>query len=153
MARVEYYNDPNAPKANSLVPAVTASIRDSDDRILLVQPTDDGPWGLPGGVMVAGEAIADAAIRTVAEETGIQVEITGLVGIYTSPHHVTADEDGTVRQELSVCFHARPGSGQLSEAATARWLDVAELDGLPIHPSSRTRINDALGDRARPRIA
>ncbi|MDT7600437.1 MAG: hypothetical protein QOK26_2514 [Pseudonocardiales bacterium] len=153
MARVEYYNDPNAPKANSLVPAVTASIRDSDDRILLVQPTDDGPWGLPGGVMVAGEAIADAAIRTVAEETGIQVEITGLVGIYTSPHHVTADEDGTVRQELSVCFHARPGSGQLSEAAPARWLDIAELDRLPIHPSSRTRINDALGDRARPRIA
>ncbi|HEV7791684.1 MAG TPA: NUDIX domain-containing protein [Pseudonocardia sp.] len=153
MARVEYYNDPNAPKATSLVPAVTAAIRDSDDRILLVQPTDDGPWVLPGGVMVAGEAIADAAIRTVAEETGIQVEITGLVGIYTSPHHVTADEDGTVRQELSVCFHARPGSGQLSEAATVRWLDIAELDGLPIHPSSRTRINDALGDRARPRIA
>jgi ADP-ribose pyrophosphatase YjhB (NUDIX family) len=153
MARVEYYNDPNAPKANTLVPAVTASVRDSDGRILLVQPADDGPWALPGGAMLAGEAIADSAIRAIAEETGIAVEIVGLVGLYTSPHHVTVDADGTVRQELSVCFHARPSSGQLSEDGTARWLAVAELDELPVHPSTRTRINDALGDRTRPRIA
>jgi ADP-ribose pyrophosphatase YjhB (NUDIX family) len=40
--------------------------------------------------MEIGESIADAAVREVAEETGLMVELTGLVGIYTDPGHVMA---------------------------------------------------------------
>jgi ADP-ribose pyrophosphatase YjhB (NUDIX family) len=157
MARVDYYNDPAAPKANSLVPSVTAAVRDDAGRLLMIHKIDNNYWALPGGGMDLGESIADAAIREVAEETGLRVEITGLVGIYTNPGHVMAYDDGEVRQEFSVCFHARPLGGALREDGTetkaANWLDVSELDALDIHPSMRTRINDALGDRARPRIA
>jgi ADP-ribose pyrophosphatase YjhB (NUDIX family) len=107
--------------------------------------------------MDLGESIADAAIREVAEETGVRVELTGLVGLYTSPGHVMAYDDGEVRQEFSVCFHARPQGGELREDGTetkaAEWVPVAQLDELSIHPSMRTRINDALSARARPRIA
>jgi ADP-ribose pyrophosphatase YjhB (NUDIX family) len=157
MARVDYYHDPAAPKANSLVPSVTAAVRDDEGRLLMIHKIDNNYWALPGGGMDLGESIADAAIREVAEETGLRVEITGLVGIYTNPAHVMAYDDGEVRQEFSVCFHARPQGGDLREDGTetkaAKWLDVSELDALDIHPSMRTRINDALGDRARPRIA
>ena len=157
MARVDYYNDPNAPKANSLVPSVTAAVRDGDGRLLMIHKIDNDYWALPGGGMDVGESIADAVIREVAEETGMRIEITGLVGIYTSPGHVMAYDDGEVRQEFSVCFHARPQGGELHEDGTetkaAVWVSVADLDGLSIHPSMRTRINDALSDRSRPRIA
>jgi ADP-ribose pyrophosphatase YjhB (NUDIX family) len=157
MARVDYYNDPNAPRANSLVPSVTAAVRDNDGRLLMIHKIDNNYWALPGGAMDLGESIADAAIREVAEETGIDIEIIGLVGLYTSPGHVMAYDDGEVRQEFSVCFHARPKGGRLREDGTetkaASWVARADLDGLSIHPSMRTRINDALGDRVRPRIA
>ena len=157
MARVDYYNDPSAPKANSLVPSVTAAVRDDEGRLLMIHKIDNDYWALPGGGMDLGESIADAAIREVAEETGLRVEITDLVGIYTNPAHVMAYDDGEVRQEFSVCFHARPQGGELHEDGTetkaAKWVAVSELDELPIHPSMRTRINDALADRTRPRIA
>jgi ADP-ribose pyrophosphatase YjhB (NUDIX family) len=156
MARVDYYNDPNAPKANRLVPSVTAAVRDDDGRLLLVHRADYDDWALPGGVMNVGESIADAVIRGVAEETGLKIEITGVVGVYTDPHHVTRYEDGEVHQELSVCFHARLLGERPGEDTTGRvvsWVEPSELEELPIHPATRIRINDALSDRARPRIA
>jgi len=106
--------------------------------------------------MDLGESVADAAVWEVAEETGITVEITGLVGIYTDPGHVMAYDDGEVRQEFSVCFHARPLGGELrtdgTETKAAEWVDVDRVDELSIHPSMRLRIVDALARRADPHI-
>jgi ADP-ribose pyrophosphatase YjhB (NUDIX family) len=157
MARVDYFHDPNAPKANSLVPSVTAAIRDDQGRLLLIHKIDNDFWALPGGAMDLGESIADAAVREVAEETGLTVEITGLVGIYTDPGHVMAYDDGEVRQQFSVCFHARRIAGEPREDGTetkaARWVDVDAVPELSIHPSMRQRINDALAEQGEPRIA
>lgn len=158
MARTDYYDDPSAPAANSLVPSVTAAVRDSEGQLLLIHKIDNGFWALPGGGMDLGESIRDAVIREVEEETGVRVEVTGLVGIYTDPGHVMAYDDGEVRQEFSVCFHARPIGGEPREDGTetraARWVDPAELAELSIHPSMRRRIDAALagGTRTEPEI-
>lgn len=85
MGRTEYYDDPNAPKANSIVVAVTAFITDDQDRVLLIQRTDNGRWAMPGGQQEIGETITQTAIRETKEETGIDIEITGLIGIYSDP--------------------------------------------------------------------
>jgi ADP-ribose pyrophosphatase YjhB (NUDIX family) len=53
-----------------------------------------------------GESAAEAALRETAEETGVTIELTGLVGIYTDPGHVMAYDDGEIRQQFSICFHA-----------------------------------------------
>src|SRR3954454_22059599 len=100
MAPVDYYHDPDAPKANSVVPSTTVAVRDDAGRLLLIHKVDNDLWALPGGGMDLGESIADAAVREVAEETGLAVELTGLVGIYTDPGHVMAYDDGEVRQEF-----------------------------------------------------
>jgi ADP-ribose pyrophosphatase YjhB (NUDIX family) len=156
MARTDYYHDPDAPPANSLVPSTTAAVRDGAGRLLLIHKVDNDYWALPGGGMNLGESIADAAVREVAEETGMTVELTGLVGIYTDPGHVMAYNDGEVRQEFSVCFHARVLGGTPredgSETKEVRWVDPADIAELSIHPSMRRRIDDALADRSAPQI-
>ena len=51
----------DAPAANSVVVAAVAFVQDKDDRVLLVQRSDNGLWALPGGAQDAGEFIAQTA--------------------------------------------------------------------------------------------
>ncbi|WP_030207907.1 NUDIX hydrolase [Streptomyces sp. NRRL S-87] len=145
MARRDYEDDPEAPKANSLVPAASAVVVDDGGRILLHRRSDNGMWALPGGKMELGESIGECAVRETLEETGLTVEITGLVGTYTNPGHVFAYDDGEVRQEFSICLLARPTGGTLrtsDESFEVDWFTPDEVDDLPMVPSIRKRISD-----------
>ena len=157
MPRTDYFDDPLAPKANSLVPTVTVAVRDALGRLLVVHKIDHDSWALPGGAVDLGESVAGAAVREVAEETGVTVEVTGLVGIYSDPRHVMAYDDGEVRQQFSICLSARHVEGEPrpdgTEVRAARWVEPAEFAGLKMHSSMRSRIDDALSGRAEPRIA
>lgn len=148
MARIDYFNDPSAPAVNSVVPSVTVAIRDDAGRILLIHKVDNDLWALPGGGHDPGERITDTAIRETLEETGIEVEIMRLVGIYTNPRHVIAYDDGEVRQQFSLCFEAKWTAGSPREDGTEtkaiRWVEPTELNTLNIHPSMRLRIDHAL---------
>ncbi|MGH3928816.1 MAG: NUDIX hydrolase [Pseudonocardiaceae bacterium] len=115
----------------------------------------NGCWirTIPGGAQNIGEPCTEAAVREVHEETGLGVEITGLVGIYSDPRHVIAYDDGEVRQEFSVCFHARPIGGQLmpsSESKQVHWVEPEHLANLAIHSSVRLRIEHGLQGRPEP---
>ncbi|CAM5730067.1 NUDIX hydrolase OS=Streptomyces antimycoticus OX=68175 GN=SSPO_061090 PE=3 SV=1 [Streptomyces antimycoticus] len=81
MGRIEYYNDPNAPKANTLIPASNLLVVDDSGAILLQRRRDTGQWALPGGAQDIGETAAQCAIRECREETGIIAEITGFLGV------------------------------------------------------------------------
>jgi ADP-ribose pyrophosphatase YjhB (NUDIX family) len=149
----DYYDDPAAPKANSIVVAVTVAVVNARGELLLIERTDNGLWALPGGAQDTGESVVQAAQREVREETGIQVEITGLSGIYSDPKHVIAYDNGEVRQEFSLCFHAKPVSGELrssSETRQTRWVPPDSLPDLKIHPSMRLRIEHALKQEPQP---
>jgi ADP-ribose pyrophosphatase YjhB (NUDIX family) len=145
--RQDFLNDPQAPTVNSLMPAASVIAFDPAGRILLQRRTDNDKWALPGGVMRPGETIAATAVRETKEETAVEVEVTGLVGIYTDPHHVIAYKNGEVRQEFNICFRGRALSSTTrtsSESMEARFVDPAELDGLAMHPSTRLRIEHSL---------
>lgn len=155
MARVDYFNDPNAPQANSIVPSVTAVALNEAGEILLIHKTDNNLWALPGGGIDVGESAPAAAVRETKEETGFDVEVTGLIGIYTNPAHVMAYDDGEVRQQFSICFHARITGGKLrtsSESKEAAFVHPSKLEELNIHPSMRMRIDHGLASRAEPCI-
>jgi ADP-ribose pyrophosphatase YjhB (NUDIX family) len=147
MARVDYYNDPDAPTATSIVPSVTAIVRDAAGALLMVHKTDNNLWALPGGAVDPGESVTDAVVREVKEETGMNVEIIDLSGIYTAPRHVMAYDDGEVRQQFSLCFRTRLLGGTTttsSETSEVAFVPVDQMDTLNIHPSMRLRINHGL---------
>lgn len=147
MSRIDYFRDPSAPKANSVVPSVTAVVQDERGNLLLIHKSDNDLWALPGGGHDAGESIAQTVVREVDEETGIAVIVEDIVGLYTDPEHVMKYDDGEVRQQFSICFHARPVGGELrtsSESKEVRWVSPADLDKLDIHPSMRLRITHGL---------
>ena len=155
MARRDYLNDPNAPKANSIVPSVTAIVTNDVGELLLVHKTDNKLWALPGGGMDPGESIAQAAVRETKEETGIDIEVTGIVGLYTNPHHVIAYDDGEVRQQFSVCFTTQLLGGQISissETSEVEFVPLGRLDELNIHKSMRLRIDHWRENRSEPYI-
>ncbi|ROT25858.1 NUDIX hydrolase [Micromonospora sp. HM5-17] len=144
MARIEHYNNPDAPKANSIVVAVTVFVVDDQDRVLLIRRTDNGLWALPGGAQDFGEYIAETAVRETREETGVDIRVTGIVGIYTNPNHVIEYSNGEARQQSSICFRAEYLGGEprtSDESSAVRWVARAELDTLDIHPSMRLRID------------
>jgi 8-oxo-dGTP pyrophosphatase MutT (NUDIX family) len=146
--RIDYYNDPAAPKANSVVPAAVAVVARDDGAVLLIRRTDNGNWALPGGAIEMNESAAEAAIRETFEETGIQVEVTGLLGVYSDPGHVihfTSNDE--VRREFSVVLTARPVGGEptmSSESSDVRWVAPADLAGYTMGSAMRKRVDDYL---------
>jgi ADP-ribose pyrophosphatase YjhB (NUDIX family) len=152
--RIDYYDDPDAPAANSLVPSVNVIVANEAGDILMIRRSDNDNWAVPGGAIDLGESVTQAAIRETKEETGIDCEITGLVGIYSDPKHVihyTSNDE--VRQEFSIVLTARPTGGQPTtsdESREVRWTKPGALDHLRMDRSMRQRIADYLEDTSRP---
>lgn len=155
MARIDYIDDPNAPEANSVVPSVVAIVTDDEGKVLLIHKTDNNLWALPGGGHEIGESIADTVVREVKEETGYDVAVERVTGLYTNPRHVMAYDDGEVRQQFSIAFRARLLGGQAatsSESKAVEWVAGEDIAGLELHPSMRLRIEHALEDRDGPYV-
>jgi 8-oxo-dGTP pyrophosphatase MutT (NUDIX family) len=152
--RIDYHNDPGAPKANRLVPSVNVVVVNDLGEILLIRRTDNGNWALPGGAIDLGESVAQAAVRETFEETGIECAITGVAGIYSDPGHVILyTSNGEVRQEFSIVLTARPVAGQptpSSESSEVRWVPPSGVPGYTMDQSMRGRINDFLAHKESP---
>lgn len=154
MGRVEYWHDPAAPPANTLVPACGVLAVNRAGEILLQRRRDTGQWALPMGRQEIGETPSQCAVRETYEETGVRVEVTGIVGVYSDPAHIVAYSDGEIRQEWELTLLARPVGGTPTineEASAVRWVAPADLDRLDIHPTMRRQIDDHLSGRT-PRI-
>jgi ADP-ribose pyrophosphatase YjhB (NUDIX family) len=105
--------------------------------------------------MQVGESIAETTVREVREESGLDVEIVRLVGIYTDPRQVIAYSDGEVRQQFSICFACRVTGGQLrkgDESTDIGFFAPTEFDQLNIQPSIRLRLQHYLENRSQPII-
>lgn len=65
---------------------VCVSILDNEGKLLLTKRQDFPIWCLPDGAVEPGESLVEAAVREAREETGLEIEVTRLVGIYSRPH-------------------------------------------------------------------
>jgi ADP-ribose pyrophosphatase YjhB (NUDIX family) len=154
--RIDYYDDPNAPQANSLVPSVNVVVTNDAGEILLIRRSDNDNWALPGGGIEIGESLTQAAIREVKEETGIDCQITGLVGIYTDPKHIILyTSNNEARQEFSIVLTATAVSGELTisdESQEVVWASVSHVKKYPMDRSMDLRLRHYTSARNRPQL-
>jgi ADP-ribose pyrophosphatase YjhB (NUDIX family) len=142
-------------RIEAIRPSVSAFVLHGG-RLLLQQRADNGRWGLPGGSIEIGETVAAATVREVEEETGFEVVVDRLVGVYSDPRvQVVRYPDGRVWHYVNLCFAcslrggtARPQPG---ESLAVDWFSPAELppDLVSLH---HQRIADAMTGSAVPFI-
>jgi ADP-ribose pyrophosphatase YjhB (NUDIX family) len=154
--RIDYYDDPSAPAATSIVPSVNVVVTNEAGEVLLIRRSDNDNWAVPGGAVDLGESVAQAAVRETQEESGIDCQITGVVGIYSDPKHVILyTSNGEVRQEFSILLTATATGGQptpSSESSDVRWVKVRELAEYGMDRSMRMRVDHYLERRGSPYI-
>jgi ADP-ribose pyrophosphatase YjhB (NUDIX family) len=155
-SRIDFYDDANGPAATSIVPSVNVVITNDADELLLIRRSDNDNWAIPGGAVDLGESLTQAAVRETREESGIECEVTGLVGIFTDPRHILLyTSNGEARQEFSIVVTARVTGGDLatsSESSEVRWVPVSQIGDYPMDRSMRLRIGHYLQGSSTPFI-
>jgi 8-oxo-dGTP diphosphatase len=117
--------------------AVSGVIFGDEGRVLLVRRRDYGNWEPPGGVLKVGESVQEGLTREVREETGLQISIERLTGVYENPEHGV----------LSLVFRCSSPSGNLrtsDEIAELRWVH-REAVGALLTDDYSAWIEDASG--------
>jgi ADP-ribose pyrophosphatase YjhB (NUDIX family) len=111
-------------------------------QVLLCHRRDLDIWNLPGGGMEIGELPPETAIRETREETGLEVEIERLVGVYSKPDN----------NDLVFVFTSRVVAGQLTINDEADQLRYFSLDALPANtiPKHVERLQDAVANHPQP---
>jgi len=142
-------------RAEAIRPSVSAFVL-REGRVLLQQRADNGRWGLPGGSIEIGETVTAAIVREVEEETGFDVAVERLVGVYSDPRvQIVRYPDGRVWHYVNLCFGcalrggtARPQPG---ESLAVDWFSPERLpfELVDLH---RQRIHDAMTGAAAPFI-
>lgn len=108
---------------------------DEHGRVLLIRRQDNGQWQAPGGILELGETFEEGVVREVLEETGVQVEVERLTGVYKN----------MPRGVVALVYRCRPVGGRTApspESAKVEWLAVE--DALPLMaPAFAVRVEDA----------
>jgi 8-oxo-dGTP diphosphatase len=95
------------------------------------QPPFEGWWALPAGFIEEGESVEQAAVRECKEETGLDIELLELFGVYSFP-------EGPIRSGIIIFYRARPVGGTLRADDDAQDVGVFPPDGLPEQLAFRT---------------
>jgi ADP-ribose pyrophosphatase YjhB (NUDIX family) len=126
---------------------VSAFVQDPQGRLLLTRRSDNGRWCLPGGHLDPGESAAEGCVREVQEETGLEIEILRLIGVYSSPDFLVVFQDGNQVQFVSLCFEGRITGGSMttsSETTEVGFYDQEQIAGLDVMETHLARISDGI---------
>lgn len=118
--------------------AVGAIVIDKGALLLIKRDREParGQWSLPGGRVEVGETLREALVREVREETGIDVDVDGLIGV---AERIVRDDEGAIEYHYVILdYVCTPRSTSLTagslkagdDAADARWVPVGELADL-----------------------
>lgn len=135
MPRSDYVASIRARIGNDLLqlPSVTAVIRDAD-RFLLARHAHSGLWSLIGGAVEPGEEPWDAVVREVAEETGAEIDVLGIVGAYGGPSLVFQYPNGDRVAYVTTAYECRlrgVATPDMDELLELGWFTRSQIAALP----------------------
>jgi 8-oxo-dGTP pyrophosphatase MutT (NUDIX family) len=140
-----------APKPNRPVrPASGAIIRDENGRILVMKRAHSDYWCVPSGWMEVGESAEQCCVREVQEETGLDVRVMRLVGLYSDPRSIIEYPSGDVLQGYLALFECTfdPSASKVSpESDGFAWIDQEALGTYNFMPDHKVFCRDAWADR------
>ena len=113
------------------------------DKIVLIKrlnPPYQGTWALPGGFVDIGETVEKAAVREALEETGLDVELKEMVGVFSDPGR---DPRG---HTVTICFTSL-GNGTLTASSDAQDAELFDPDDLPELAFDHKKIIQAARDK------
>jgi ADP-ribose pyrophosphatase YjhB (NUDIX family) len=122
--------------------SVAAVVLDDAGRALVIQRRDNGAWQLPGGVLELDEPIEAGVRREVLEETGLEVAVGRLTGVYKNMKlgvvalvfraEVVGGTAGPTEESSAVdWWPAAKVAAEMNETFAARILDALEESGAP----------------------
>lgn len=150
MSRI-IYGDRIGRSAKLLVGCSAVIFDETKQKVLLTRRADNGKWCLPSGHMEAGESASEACIREVKEETGLSVNVTRLVGIYTSPNRLIEYPDGNKFHPVALHFEAEIVEGKLTtsdETTGFGYYSLPEIYELDMMQPHVERIEDTFKEQA-----
>lgn len=148
MSQVLY--GPGLGKQGELRLGASAIIFDGEGKFLLTRRTDNGRWCLPGGALESGESVTVACQREVFEETGLEVRVKRLVGVYSYPDQLIIYNDGTKAFFVVVHFEVEVTGGELglsNETTDYGYFTKEQLETLEMHGRHKERILDSLANQ------
>src|SRR5262245_50960103 len=111
-------------------------------QLLLQQRTDDGLWGIPGGMLELGESLEDAARREVLEETGLIVDQLELFDVFSGRGMFHRYPNGDEAAIVSVVYITKDVSGEIlirnDESVALRYFSGEELKHVPLSAPNQT---------------
>ncbi len=122
-------------------------LNETKTKILLTERADNKQWCLPSGGVDSGETVEEACIREVYEETGLNVRVTRLVGVYSDPNCMVEYPDGNKAHVIAISFEAEIVGGELGlsdETTDFGYFTLKELEKLDMLLNHKERIVDAL---------
>ena len=125
----------------------SAVIFNQQRKVLLTRRADNDLWCLPGGAMEAGESISEACAREVWEETGLQVEVIRLIGVYSDPHRVVVYPDGKKVHIVTLNFEVTIIGGELGlsdETTEFGYFSLEEAAKMELISNHFERVRDVL---------
>ena len=119
-----------------------------DGGALLARRTNEpakGEWFTPGSRLYKGEGLSAAAERVARSELGIEVDLTGRLGVYSHLWEVTSVDGVDSRHTVNVVFRARAGDGPLAIQLDDQHDDyrLVSEPSSELHPYMRRYLEDA----------
>ena len=147
----QVFYGPGLGKQGQLRLGASAIIFNDEGKFLLTKRADNGEWCLPGGAVEAGESVAEACIREVFEETGLNVRVKRLVGVYSHPDQLVIYKDGNKAFIVALHFEADILGGELGlsdETTDFGFFALDEIGDLPFLGRHKERIVDTLANHS-----
>jgi len=95
-----------------VMPSVTVLLFDEQDRVLLVRHSDRDVWVAPGGMVEPDEDPEETARREMREETGVDVDLVSILGVFGGPEFRVTYRNGDQVGYVMTVFEARMAGGE-----------------------------------------